>query len=382
MNKKLLLVVGLSLTMVCKVEAACVLDEGITYPDFVGNAGGLVFSPDSAYLAVADFFPDNVVIFSTSGGVLSEKMSYSLPVFSNNPNGIVFSPDGSYLITSDRNSDDLTVFSFNGGVLSSGTSYNLPVGLDTPQHLAFSPDGSYVAVTSSPDVVSMFLFSNGVLSNDTAYAIPGSLNLPQSVAFSFDGTLLAIANFQTDDVTVYNVGTDGVLSGATSYPLPGGASGRFVLFTPDGKYVMVLSNSGGDPYTVVVYTLGAGVLENETQFNVATSSGGASTMAISSDGSCLVVTKFFSDLDTGGYVVEVFDLNDGVLSTEVAYPLPEGSEKPSAVAFSPDGLYVAVRNTGGVTLFRPSGVSDGVTDGSGTGVSSASPLESFLGEVY
>ena len=46
---------------------------------------------------------------------------------------------------------------------------------------------------------------------------------------------------------------------------------------------------------------------------------------------------------------------EGVLSKGTSYALPAGSKDPSAIAFSPDGSYLASANQGGsgdITVFR------------------------------
>ena len=122
---------------------------------------------------------------------------------------MVFSPNNAYLATANYGSNDVTVFSVKaGGVLGGGISYTLPSGSTKPYSVAFSPNGSYLAVADSGGVTSNVTIFNvgvgGILSGGTSYLLALS-SFPVSVAFSSDGSYLAIANDGSNKVTVFSV---------------------------------------------------------------------------------------------------------------------------------------------------------------------------------
>lgn len=57
-----------------------------------------------------------------------------------------------------------------------------------------------------------------------SYPLPTGPNSrsPDAVTFSPNGSYLAVANFASDNVTMFNL-VGGALSGATTYPLPSGS---------------------------------------------------------------------------------------------------------------------------------------------------------------
>ena len=69
------------------------------------------------------------------------------------------------------------------------------------------------ANSSSSDVTIFQVGTGGVLSGGTSYALPSGSSAPESVAFSPNGSYLTSANAGSSDVTIYQVGTGGVLSG-------------------------------------------------------------------------------------------------------------------------------------------------------------------------
>ena len=97
--------------------------------------------------------------------------------------------------------------------MSKGNSFSLPAGPTTPQAVAFSPDGNYCATANfvTNDVTVFTVSKEGVLSGDTSYPLPSGSLEPYSLSFSPDGLYCATANYGSSDVTVFSVKT-GVLS--------------------------------------------------------------------------------------------------------------------------------------------------------------------------
>jgi 6-phosphogluconolactonase (cycloisomerase 2 family) len=372
------------------------LPSGSTHPQSVA------FSPNSSYLATANLNSNTITMFSVmAGGTLSGGTSYTLPSGSSSPVWVAFSSNGSYLATANTDSvGDVTIFNVGaGGILSGGTSYVLPSGAGIPSSVAFSPDGSYLAVAtaasgaSSGGVTIFSVGSGGSLSGGTFYTVPsGSLN-PVVVVFSSNGLYLATANNGSQpsnpgDVTIFTVGTGGVLSGGASYSLPATSEYPYsVVFSPNGLYLATanggcLGCASSDPGDVTIFTVGAGSLGGKTSYAlpVAASSAEAFSVDFSPNGSYLAVANYYS---SGNLII--FSVGTGgTLTSGVSYTLPSGSAGPYSVVFSPNGLYIATANAGSndVTLFTTAclGIVASTTGGSSTTgtVSQSSRLESML----
>lgn len=86
--------------------------------------------------------------------------------------------------------------------------------------------------------------TGGVLSGGTSYALPSGCTSPLGAAFSPNGSYLAITDNGSNGVTIFSLGTGGVLTGGTSYSLPSGSINPVsVEFSPDGAYIAIANNS-------------------------------------------------------------------------------------------------------------------------------------------
>ncbi len=240
--------------------------------------------------------------------------------------------------------------------LQSGTSYALPAGSTGPSAIAFSPSGSYVAIANdnSNDVTVFQISGGGTLNGGTSYALPAGSTHPFSVAFSPNGTYVATANYFSSDVTVFTVGAGETLSGGTSYALLAGSNSPYsVAFSPDGTYVATANGSNN----VIVFTVGSGgALSNGTSYTLPAGSTPPISIAFSPDGTYLATANSFSGSTNGSVTVFTVGVG-GVLSNSTSYALPAGSIDPVSVAFSPSGAYLATANgaagstSGDVTVF-------------------------------
>ena len=190
---------------------------------------------------------------------------------------------------------------------------------DRPDSVAYSPNGQYFAVvTNSGENLSG---NNGSVS---VYRVGGGGGTPvpgspfpagtqsTSVAYSPDGLYCAVANRDSNNVSVYKVGAEGALTSIAGSPFAASKrslylvdcalyrGARSVAYSSNGLYCAVVDEAG-----VSVYRVGSGV--------------------------------FYKMGAKGG------------LTSIAGSPFSAG-EDPVSVAYSPNGLYCAVANQGSNTI--------------------------------
>jgi len=96
--------------------------------------------------------------------------------------------------------------------------------------------------------------SNGTLSNATSYKMPSNVLQAESLAYSSDGSCLAVANTQSNSVTIFTVNTNGTLSKGVLYNMPNGSlAPQSIAFSPDSKFAVTANNGSSD---LTVFTVG------------------------------------------------------------------------------------------------------------------------------
>jgi 6-phosphogluconolactonase (cycloisomerase 2 family) len=200
-----LLVLGTSF----QLYSACSLSTGVSYP-VTAFPYGLSLSSNGLYLVVSTYESNRLVLFKVTDGKLDNGTQYTS---SGEPYAIDFSPDGTHLATADYYSSSTTLYSVDSnGVLTGGTQY--PLCKNQPASVTFSPNGSCLAFgCSNTTIVDTYVMNqNGILSGFSAADLPTDSCNPLSVAFSPNGMLLVTANYQSNDVTLFNVNLDCSLS--------------------------------------------------------------------------------------------------------------------------------------------------------------------------
>lgn len=226
----------------------------------------MAWSHDGLYLAcgVFDANPNNVVIYSRSGDVLTKVAQSTLPA--NNCSYVAWSADDGMLAVGDGGSaSGIYVFDVTAGVLSNSRTGNAGVSGLRP---AFSPTGSHVACGSG--TAGLFVFSIST----------GSLTLADSDTTQ-DAWSLAGVHWNADGiVTVANQGAPGDdfvntwTFAASTLTLAGNAASQpptapsDSAITADGSYV-VTAGGGNNAYVYDLATLATPTLV-ETQAVAAT----------------------------------------------------------------------------------------------------------------
>ena len=282
---------------------------GSPYTAGIVNTYQVAFSPDSKWLAVANFGSDTVSIFSVNADTCQLMLIGTFPTGGSNPLMAAYSPDGSCLAVSNFVTSDISIFSVNqitGAITLIGAP--VPSGGFQPIGIAYSPNGTCLAVANEFDTVPFTGTGNvSIFTVNTATCaitmlgtvITGILN-PITVDYSPNNRCLAVTNF---DVS--------------------GGPGTVSIFSVD-------------PVTCSITSIGAPVNTGDFQ---------PTSVAYSPNGSCLAVTNS-ALLGTGSGSVSIFSVDSTTCSiTQIGSPIATGGNKPIDLSYSPDGNCLAVVNT-------------------------------------
>jgi 6-phosphogluconolactonase (cycloisomerase 2 family) len=177
------------------------------------------------------------------------------------PAAIAITPNGKFLYVANSGSNDITAFSIGAtGLLSlitsSGANTNpIKTSVTVPKGMAISPNGSflYVANSSTHNVTVFQIGTNGLLTlvppaGDTTNPISTGGTTPNSLMISLDGRFLYSAN-GGGTISAFTIGSDGLLglvstSAGNLNPISAGANASPVALTmsPDGGFLYVASN--------------------------------------------------------------------------------------------------------------------------------------------
>ena len=235
-----------------------------------------------------------------------------------------------------------------------------PVGMD-PVALAISPNNQFVYVASrGSDTVTAFSIEDAgaltLIPQTGATTNPVSVqgDAPSGMTISPSGQFLYVASSTSNNVTVFQIGASGLLTlvpatGAHPNPVSsGGIAPKGVRVSPNGSFLYVV-NSGSN--TVTVFQIGTNGLLTQVPQTAGNpnpiSVGGTAPngIIVSSNGQFLYSAN-------GGGNVTAFTIGGGGLLTLVPpssgnlNPVPAGTN-PAAVTLSPDGQALFVANGGG-----------------------------------
>jgi WD40 repeat protein len=239
--------------------------------------------------------------------------------------GIVFSADGQYAMSRSHDTSDGHRASARVFEVSTGKEVYRFDDKDALEALAFSPDARYVILANSADnavrVVEVATGKHGGLFGDDN---EGSVT---RAAFSPDARFVATWDRQGLNTRVFDIGMKKEIASFEHAP----AVSAFA-FSPDGRYIVLGSESLGDPPTVQVSVFDARTGKEVTALKHAV---GVDAIAFSKMGQYVVTG------DRDG-VARVFEVSNGKEVARLNHP-----REVQVVAFSPDDRYVATGTDGG-----------------------------------
>lgn len=236
--------------------------------------GALAIAPNTKHVYVANGGTDTVTAFNveTSGTLtlIPQTSGNTNPVSVNgsDPAAIAVTQSGQFLYVVNSGSNNVTAFSIGAtGLLSpvapSGAKTNpISTGGTVPKSMTISPNGSflYVANSSSHNVTVFQIGANGLLtlvppagSNTNPIPTGTGGTTPNSLIISLNGRFLYTAN-GGGTISAFTIGGDGLLtlvpsSAGTLNPVSAGTNATPVALTmsPDGRFLYVanVTNQGG-----------------------------------------------------------------------------------------------------------------------------------------
>lgn len=242
----------------------------------VSGPSAMAVSSNGFFAYVANGRTSTVAAFrvSTEGALLS------VPTTPSNPNpvpveaapgALAIAPNTKHVYVGNSGTDKVTAFNIEAsGALTLipqtvGTTNPISVNGADPAAIAITQNGQflYVANSGSNDITAFSIGATGLLSliapsGANANPIKTSVTVPKGMAISPNGSFLYVANSSTHNVTVFQIGTNGLLTlvpaaGANTNPIPtGGTTPNSLMISLDGRF-LYSSNGGG---TISAFTIG------------------------------------------------------------------------------------------------------------------------------
>lgn len=206
-----------------------------------GIVEAVSFSQDGTYLAVmlTSTASPYVMIYKRSGDTFTKLSDLANPPTSPNgyAGGIAFSADGTYLAVAQGTTSGVYMYKRTGDVFNRLTSPFSDI-VSNGLCVAFSPDANYFAYGTSGSPYLMIYKRSG----DTFVKLPDPITGPGgyviAASFSSDGVYLALALTSSPYLAIYKRSGDVFTKLTNPSILPTGI-GLILSFSPDGTYLAV-----------------------------------------------------------------------------------------------------------------------------------------------
>lgn len=230
-----------------------------------------------------------------------------------NAGSIAFSPDGSTAFVADTTTGTVSVV--NVAMSSVSRTITIPGATGAGWGLGLSPDGSRVYATDNgADKLYILNASTGAVIG-SAISVGGR---PAALAVSPDGSVVAVANWSGSSISLVTVSNGSTRTVARTQATD-------LVFSPDGVHLYV--SRSGSPGVVAQLKVADG-----TEVRRTTLASEASSIAVTPDGSTLIVTSSPTDEIT---LIRTSDWSTSSVSV---------GDDPQAVAVSPAGTLAYVSN--------------------------------------
>ena len=271
-----------------------------------------------------------------------------------------------------RGSNDVSGYTINASTGGLAPSPGSPfVNLSAPSAIAVSSNGffAYAANRQANNVTAFRVGTNGaLLRGESTAATPNPTSVgtaPRALAISQDSRFLYVGNSGSDSVTVFSIGTAGVLTRVAqttgnSNPVGTGGSGPLALtISPTGRFLYVVNGTSNNVTAFQVETSGlltqvppAGPGTNP----ISVSGTGPTALAMSPNGQFLYVTNGASNTVTA-FQVATSGLLTLVTSTgSNPNPVSAGGATPNGIAVASNGAFLYIANgEGNVSAFAMGG---------------------------
>ncbi len=248
------------------------------------------------------------------------------------------SPNGRHLAMIDKRSR-IVILKIKDKGLSLSDRSTVSLGTSKSYSLAFSPDGQFLAFSCNT-LVTMFLVNDdGLLTQtDFTFTLP-SLDLSSTV-FSPDGKHLAITYKNSNEVTLLHVTRNAELSKVSNYTFSAFPDGKHdATFSPNGE-LLAIANEKSNNITILEVNQDGTLSETyKSPFALPEPSNNPVSIAFSPDGKHIVTANKSGD-------VSFFKVTeDGLLIDAIPCAEPFLSKGLSAIVFSPDSQHIVAVNT-------------------------------------
>ena len=311
------------------------ITSGFLYPK------GVAISPDGSYAYVANEHNNNVVIINTATNTVVNSITtgFSKPV------GVAFSPSGKYAYVTNFNAYNVVVINTATNTVVSSLTVDPGASINFPDGVSFSPSGTYayMSVFNGYAIDIIDTATNTVV--DSIY--PPTQDNPGGVGISPSGPYAYFTNVYTDTLTLVDTGvptTNSITSKVTVNP---------VLSTP----TITPSNlaiASGQPITFTASWSGGTPTYGASLYSSSTSTCNQQSTLVQQDIGLSTSLVTFSPVIPSQQTYYCVFVTDNTLNLEsIANTINLGTGHPTGVAFSPSGTYAYVANCGGYCISGP-----------------------------
>jgi len=290
----------------------------------------------------------NTVYFGTAGSGNDQFFS---------PSGVVFSPNGARLAVIERSGRRVHMFGINGNTITHQTVFGtLGSGngqFTAPFYITFSPDGSRLAVSdTNNNRIQVLGIVDNTITHQVSYGAAGAGNeqyaYPRGICFNHDGSRLIVVDTNNNRLQLLGISGNSITH-LLYYGIAGSGDGMFsqphgASFSSDGSRLVVADRGNN---RLQVFAVSSDIITHHVSFGTSGSGNGQfnapGNVVFSPDGSRLGVA------DTSNNRIQILGIDWNTITHQISYgALGSVSGRlslPSDIAFSPDGLSLAVADT-------------------------------------